>query len=215
MHEHTKSRVLDTARWLSDNGYFGGRLNTGGNVSSRTLDPGVIAITPSSFPYHQMTPGDICLVDMDMGQVEGGRTPSMEIAMHLAVYQHRPDISAVIHTHQMYASIFSVINAPIPALFDETCMALGHITEMIPYALSGTPDLARNVAAKLGNGCMSYLLQNHGALVLGVDLDTALVNVELLEKTAGTYYRALATGRSVTFTPQSTIDHFKKNRGAP
>ncbi|RJP85102.1 MAG: class II aldolase/adducin family protein [Desulfobacteraceae bacterium] len=211
-YDDDKNRVLTCAQWLSDNGYFGCRLSSGGNVSLKIKDTDLIAITPTNKTYHDMTLADICVVDKNLKQVEGRLPPSIEIGMHTAVYENRPEIKGVIHTHQVFASIFSVINQPVPSLFDEVTLALGEIADIIPYALSGTRELAQNVSSKLGNQCHSYILQNHGALILGSDLEIALKNTELLEKSAKVYHYALTTGKHITFTPQSSIDHFKHLR---
>jgi len=211
-YDDHKKRVLTCAQWLSDNGYFGCRLSSGGNVSLKIKDTDLIAITPTNKTYHDMTLADICVVDKNLKQVEGRLPPSIEIGMHMVVYEKRPEIKGVIHTHQVFASIFSVINQPVPSLFDEVTLALGEISDIIPYALSGTRELAQNVSSKLGNQCHSYILQNHGALILGSDLEIALKNTELLEKSAKVYHYALTTGKNITFTPQSSIDHFKHLR---
>ena len=212
LYDKYKIKVLNCAQWLSDNGYFGCRLSSGGNVSFKIKDEDFFAITPSNKTYYNMTMDDICVVDRTLKIVEGILPPSIEIAMHAAVYDRRSEISGVIHTHQVFASIFSVIGQPIPALFDEVALAIGEITDIVPYALSGTEELAHNVSSKLDNQCHSYLLQNHGALVLGPDLDIALKNTELLEKLAKIYYYALTTGKNITFPPQSSINHFKQLR---
>jgi len=212
LYDKDKSRVLACAQWLSENGYFGCRLGSGGNVSIKIKERGLIIITPTNKTYKNMTIEDICVVDRNMKQVEGNFPPSIEMSMHASVYDKRPEINGVIHTHQDFASIFSIINQPIPALFDEVVLALGEITDIVPYALSGTDKLAQNVSSKLGNQCNSYILQNHGALVLGPNLEIALKNTELLEKSAKVYYYALTTGKSVSFTPQSSVDHFKQLR---
>lgn len=214
VYDNEKKRVLNCAKWLSDNGYFGCSLSSGGNVSLKTNDSDFLVITPSSLPYHDMRVDDICVMDRDIKQVEGNLPPSIELEMHAAVYEKRPEIRGIIHTHQVYASIFSVLHQPIPALFDEVTLALGEITDIVPYALSGTRELAQNVVSRLGNQCHSYILQNHGALVLGPDLETALKNTELLEKIAKIYYYALTTGKPVTLPPQTTLDHFKQLRAA-
>jgi L-fuculose-phosphate aldolase len=125
----------------------------------------------------------------------------MEAPMHIAVYKSRRDVNAVIHTHQVYASVFSILNEPIPALFDEVTVSVGSTIDVVPYGLSGSPQLLENVATRLGNRCHCYLLQNHGALCVGRDLEKTLTYVELLEKTASIYYRALATGKSITTLP--------------
>jgi L-fuculose-phosphate aldolase len=122
--------------------------------------------------------------------------------MHVAVYRGRPDAGAVIHTHQRYASVLAIIGKPLPPLFDDQALNLGPGARLVPYAPSGTPDLAANVAAKLADRANAYLLQSHGALVLGADLAEAYRNATLLEHCCRVYCDALATGSEVTPLPK-------------
>ena len=187
-------------------------MGSGGNVSVRIEGENAFAITPSGIPYHGMFPDDICILDFDQNQIEGARAPSMESVMHISVYKRRPDINAIVHTHQGKASLFSVINRPIPALFDEVCMNIGEIVDVVPYALSGSQELAENVAGKLKNGCNCYILQNHGVLCLGKTLEKACLNAELLEKVAAIYADALFTGQNISTLPEETVNFFKQIR---
>ena len=201
-----KKQVLECAASLSASGYFGAQLGTGGNVSVRIPGQKAIAVTPSTIPYSQLKPADICIVDFDGQRIEGEYPPSVESGMHLAVYKNRQDVNAVIHSHQPKASACALLNEPIPALFDEVVLHVGHVVDIIPYALSGSPELAQHVASKLSNGSNGYIIQNHGALCLGATLNKAWLNVQLLEKTAQAYLDALSTGRPVTLIPKDIVD---------
>ena len=132
--------------------------------------------------------------------------------MHAGIYQSRPDVGAVVHTHQAYASIFALINQPIPALFDEVALAIGETVAVVPYAFSGTPELAENVRRTVANGCDCFIMQNHGALNLGKNLEHAWKNAEMLEKTAQAYHFALATGKPITTLPAETIEQVRALR---
>jgi len=132
--------------------------------------------------------------------------------MHIGVYRHRSDVNAVIHTHQPFASTLSIINKPIPALFDEISVEIGHEVDIVPYAFSGSAELVDNVTGKLGNACHCYVIQNHGALSLGADLPRAMRNSELLETVARIYCQALATGEKIQMLPKSAIEHFAEMR---
>jgi len=200
-YEEYKKEVLETSLWLSDHGYFGSLRGTGGNVSVRIDGRDLMAVTPSSVKYHELSLDDICIVDLTGAVVEGVRAPSVEAGLHAAVYRERPDVKAVVHTHQIYGSVFGVLNQPIPALLDEVAFTLGEAIEVVPYALSGSPELAANVAAKLKNNANAYIIQNHGIIALGKNMDKALLAAELLEKVAQIYYLALSTGRPVTVLP--------------
>ena len=205
-YDSYKEQVLAVSKTLSEQGYFGTKSGTGGNVSVLIEGEQALVVTPSSLKYDTMTPEDLCVIGFDGKRIEGKNDPSVEAPMHTAVYKNRQDVNAVIHTHQPYASIFAVLNEPIPALFDEVTVAIGNKVEVAPYGLSGSPDLLKNVVSVLSNKCHCYLMQNHGALAIARDLDKAFNYVELLEKTAKIYYRALATGKPVSVLPDPLPD---------
>lgn len=210
-YDPEKSTVLEAAHWLAEHGYLGKR-SSGGNISLRIAKQDAVAITPSGKPYLKMAVEDVCVVDLDGNLIDGTLQPSIEIGMHIGVYQHRPDVKAVIHTHQTYASVLSILNRPIPPLFDEIIVEIGQVVEIIPYAFSGSADLVQNVVGKLDNQCHCYLIQNHGALSLGSDLERAMKNAELLENVARIYYHALVTGMDVDHLPEEAIKYFDEMR---
>jgi ribulose-5-phosphate 4-epimerase/fuculose-1-phosphate aldolase len=206
-YHNYKKNVLEASLWLSEHGYFGSHRGTGGNVSVR-IDEATMAITPSSVRYQELSIEDICVVGFDLSVIgeKSKLTPSVEAGMHSIIYQRRPDVNAIVHSHQIYGSVLALINTPIPALFDEVSFSLGQMVEIIPYALSGSSELANNVAGKLSNNANAYIIQNHGILSLGKNLDEALLNAELLEKVAQIYCLALSTGKTIHSLPDSTIE---------
>jgi L-ribulose-5-phosphate 4-epimerase len=209
-YESYKKNVLEATQWLYEQGYFGSQRGSGGNVSMRVNET-VMAITPSSVRYPEIMVEDICIVDLDLAVIEENHQlkPSVESAMHSIIYRNRPDVNAIVHTHQIYGSVFGLINTPIPSLFDEVAFSLGQTIEIVPYALSGSPELVNNVAGKLSNNANAYILQNHGILALGKDLDKAILHAELLEKVARIYCLALSTGKPVTALPESIVEVVK------
>jgi L-fuculose-phosphate aldolase len=204
-YDEYKRRVLRISQRLSADGYFGSKSGSAGNVSMLVEDEDAVVVTPTRLRYDGMTIEDICVVDLDLARIEGERKPSIETPMHVATYKVRADVSAIIHTHQTFASTLSVLNQPIPPLFDEVTLAIGKSVEVVPYALSGTRELHDNVARKLANRCHCYIIQNHGALCIGTDFDETFTFVELLEKSARIYMQALATGKPVTVLPDKIV----------
>ena len=110
-------------------------------------------------------------------------------------------MNAVVHTHQVYASALTLIKMPIPSLFDEQVRFLGRSVNIIPYAPSGTGLLAGIIARAVRDHNNAYMLQNHGALVFGSDIERAVHNVEILEKCSLAYLLALCTDRKVSKIP--------------
>ena len=176
-------------------------MATGGNVSVRIPGKTAFAITPSDYDYLKMTAEDVCVLDFDLNVIAGKLKPSVESSMHAAIYQARPDVNAVIHTHQVYASALTLIKASIPALFDEQARFLGRSVEIIPYAPSGTGMLKNTIAKHVRDHNNAYMMQNHGALIFGTDMQRAIHNVEILEKCSLAYLLALTTERKVSKIP--------------
>lgn len=197
-YDESKQKVVDICRALVAKGFL---IGTGGNVSIRVSGTPYLAITPSNYDYQKMAAEDICILSYDLQTIEGVLKPSIESAMHAAIYENRPDAAAVVHTHQIYASSFSLINTPIPALYDEQVRFLGRSVEIVDYAPSGTPFLKKAIVTRLKNHCNAYILKNHGAICLGDTAERAVFNVELLEKCALTYLLALCTERKVSKIP--------------
>jgi len=198
-----KRIVLEAARSLTEEHYL---VGTGGNVSTLIEGEALIAITPSSMDYMALKESDICVVDFDRKLVEGERRPSVESGMHLAVYKARPDVGAVVHTHQVYPSVFALICESIPAVFDEQVANLGDVVKLVPYGLSGSGDLLNNIAVAVENKCNAFILQNHGAISLGMNMEKAVRNVKLLDKVAQAYYLALTTNKPISRLPEKIVE---------
>ena len=196
--ELEKNKIVDTAQTLVGKGYL---MATGGNISLRIPGQNAFAITPSNYDYFRMTAEHVCVLDFELKKMEGPLKPSVESAMHGAVYRVRPDVNAIIHTHQAYVSALTLIKAPIPALFDEQARFLGRSVDIIPYAPSGTGLLKNAVAKHVKNHNNAFMMQNHGALVFGHDMERAVHNVEILEKCALAYLLAICSERKISKIP--------------
>lgn len=197
-YDQYKKQVVEVAHQLVSKGYL---MATGGNISLRIAGQEKFAVTPSNYDYLKMLPEDVCILDFKLNVIEGKLKPSVESSLHAGVYQTRADVNAVVHTHQVYASALALLNAPIPALFDEQTRFLGRSVEIIPYAPSGTGFLKNNIVKHIKNHNNAYILQNHGVLCFGHDAERAMHNVEILEKCALAYLLALCSERPVTKIP--------------
>ena len=197
-YQTVKQQIVQASQDLVRKGYL---MATGGNVSMRVLGQDAFAITPSNYDYLKMTPDDACILSFDLEKLEGERKPSVEAGMHAAIYQVRRDVNAIVHAHQVYASALTLIKAPIPSLFDEQARFLGRSVDIIPYAPSGTGMLKNMIAKHVKSHNNAFMMQNHGALVFGHDMERAVHNVEILEKCALTYLLAICSERKVSKIP--------------
>jgi len=174
-----------------------------GNVSARVPGHDAIAVTPTSIFYDVMTADQVVIVSLDSGlPIESTARPSGELPTHLAVYRHRPDVGAIVHTHAPYVTALSVLRRPLPPIIDEMIVYFGGTIEVADYAFSGTDDLGANVVAALGDRA-GVLLSNHGNLCVGRDLAEALHVALTMESTARVYVECLRTGDPVVLPGES------------
>jgi L-ribulose-5-phosphate 4-epimerase len=197
-YDAMRQQIIDYTCRLARDGYLKG---TGGNVSIRVPGENILAITPSNMDYLSLNADDICVYSFEREPIQGTLKPSIEMSFHIAIYQTRPEVGCVMHTHQDFASAVAVINKPVPALFDEQVRFLGRCVEVIPYAPSGTGMLVKQVRKMVKNNHNAYIMKNHGALCLGPTPERAYHNVLLLEKAALSYLLALCTGEKVNTIP--------------
>ncbi|MGA2856908.1 MAG: L-ribulose-5-phosphate 4-epimerase AraD [Candidatus Sulfotelmatobacter sp.] len=89
-------------------------LYTFGNASGMDRNEGLVAIKPSGVPYEELTPAQIVISDLAGKIVEGTLRPSSDLATHLELYKHFPNIGGVAHTHSEFATAWAQAEQPIP-----------------------------------------------------------------------------------------------------
>ncbi len=168
-------------------------VETWGNISMKD-DEGRVYITPSGMDYETCTAEDIVVMDMDKNILLGHRVPSIETDLHLYVYRARPEVSAIVHTHPIYSTVFSCMGEAIPLVVDEAAQALGDAVKTTEYALPGSLEIAENCVKALGQKANACLLRSHGAVCVGKDMKAAFKVAKVLEMTAEIYYRIRSVG---------------------
>ena len=204
--EKHRQQVLLVAQQLMSSNLVG---SSSGNISKRIAGSGsLIAITPSQRPYRLMRQEDILIVD-DLGAIVEGSLPvSSEIRIHLETYRIRKDVHAIIHSHSIYVGICSVTGRSIPPILDELVITVGGEISLAKYAFPGSQELAENVCTALGEE-NAVLMQNHGLLAVGRDLDEAFSVCELVERAAQTYVMARLLG-GISLLPADVIAQEKR-----
>ncbi|HWR56824.1 MAG TPA: class II aldolase/adducin family protein [Negativicutes bacterium] len=181
--EDLRRQVVETGRKMVEYGLVAG---TWGNISARDAQTGYFALTPSGMDYLQLAAEDIVIIDPEGHTVDGQRKPSSEIRLHVAIYRHRPDIMAIVHTHSVYGSTCACAGKAIPPLVEDLVQIAGGSVDIAPYALPGTDGVAANAVKALA-GKFAVLLENHGAVGVGENLADAFTVCQLLEKSAQIY----------------------------
>ena len=166
-----------------------------GNFSARDQASGLICMTPTGADRKTMQPEDVVVMNGQAEIVEAltGCRPTSEALMHLAAYEARPDVKAVVHTHSKYALTFAVLRKTIPAIVSEIAH-LGCRQGYIPvaaYGRQGSQALADSVREPLAISDV-MLLAGHGVLTVDAgSLDGALLKAAYVEEIAEIYYHTL------------------------
>jgi len=181
--------LVDVCRRLHDRRLIGAGE---GNVSCR-IGKDRLLVTPSGVGKGALRPADLIVVDLSGKRIRGRGRPSTELRMHLAAYAARPDVGAVVHAHPLTAVAFTVAGvAPPNDLLPEAVLVLGRIA-VSRFATPGTDEVPRSLSP-FWDGHDVILLERHGALALGRDLQQAFDRMETLERVCEVAARARLLG---------------------
>jgi L-fuculose-phosphate aldolase len=165
---------------------------TDGNVSCRAGADRLL-ITPSGSAKGDLKPLDMLLTDLGGHVLQGKGRPSSEILMHLAVYEARPEVEAIVHAHPPMLTAFTLARMPFVAeALPEVWLTIGPVATA-PYATPSTAEVAASIAPFLGDH-QALLLERHGSLTLGKNLTEAYLRLEKLEHAAHTLFYAQLLG---------------------
>lgn len=151
---------------------------TWGNLSLRVSDSTML-ITPSGIPYPSIRENMLALVDLNTGAWTGPLKPSGERGLHRAIYAARPDVRAIVHTHQFAASACAAARRPLPSPEGDIPCA--------DYALPGTQKLAQATCMALSTGSAA-LIANHGLVAVGAHIDDVFDTVRKIETAAADFF---------------------------
>ena len=195
-----------------------------GHLSARIPGTRKFLIKPVLAPLGAIASKDIIMVDIDeykavceqnWAKVGGKRAvtklkvPPRETMIHASIYEARPDVNSVAHTHQPLATAFSVAGVPLLPIYNQAA-PFAPETPIFPsprliYTVQDGVDICRTLGDR-----MAMLLQGHGIVVVGDSLEYAAVHAIYLERTAHMQWVASSVGKPVTM-PQKEIDSMKEN----
>ncbi len=182
---------------------------TDGNLSAR-IGEGRYLCTPSGCSLGEMQPADIVIADAAGAKLEGGGNVSSEFFTHLAAYEERPDIAAVVHAHPPNAVALTLAAVSMePYILPELVFAVGGVPTA-PYATPGTKEGAE-VIRDLIRECDALLLDRHGALTVGDGVVDAYRRMEKIEHSAQSLIAARSLG-TVHTLDDDQLDRILKAR---
>ncbi|CAH2405527.1 3-oxo-tetronate 4-phosphate decarboxylase [Mesorhizobium ventifaucium] len=176
-----RENIARLSKSLFDRGFSAG---SAGNISAAV--EGGLLITPTNSCLGFLDPGRISKLDKEGRHIAGDK-PSKEVFLHRAFYETRPGTGAVVHLHSTFATALSCLsdldpNDCVPPLTPYVVMRVGKVG-LIRYLRPGDESLGQLIR-DLGGAYSAVLLANHGPVVAGKDLTSAVYAAEELEETA-------------------------------
>jgi L-fuculose-phosphate aldolase len=187
-----KNEICSAGRKLWMRQYVDGN---GGNISFR-LGPNAVLCTPTLVSKFDLTPEDICLVDLDGNQLAGSKRRSSELLLHLEIYKAVPDAKAVVHCHPPHATAYAITGCLPPNLIiPEFEVIVGNVA-VAPYETPGTKAFAETVLpyVKTHN---TMLLANHGIVCWADTVTRAEWCAEVLDTYCWTLMLAAQLGSPI------------------
>ena len=201
MLETTKQQLVALHLELPKNNLV---MWTGGNVSQRDAETGLVVIKASGVRYEDLKPEHMVVVDMDGNVVEGNYKPSSDVFSHLYIYKHRPDVGGVVHTHSRYATAFAALGRPIPCVITAMADEFGGPIPCGGFALIGDEAIGKVVVESIGRS-PAVLLKNHGGFTIGKNAPPPVKAAVMTEDVAATVWMALQIGTPEEI-PQDLVD---------
>jgi len=178
-----KKQLLQYCSLLCEKELVGG---TQGNYSVRK-DADSIIITPSGKSLRQLKPADLVVVSMKAQKLSGKFRPSSELKLHLGIYEQRSDIQSVCHAHPAYATAFSIQSKKLTDfILPEIVNTFGTIP-LVGYRAPGTPELFKELERYIKHHD-AFLLERHGVVTCGTDIEAAFNKMETVERYARILY---------------------------
>ncbi len=195
--------------------YRSGMLaGTDGNLSAR-IDKERILVTRSGSAKGRLKTGDFVVVDLSGKVLKSKLKPSTEAAMHLTVYNARPDVWACVHTHPPFSTSFAVAGIKLERnVLPEVAVFVGDIP-LIEYAPPGVGAISKAIRPYLADN-NALLLRNHGLWTLGRTIDEAFYRHETVEHYARIMFLATRLGNVNTIPDNDLVrlDELRRRRNA-
>jgi L-ribulose-5-phosphate 4-epimerase len=188
--------------WETNLGIFRAGLVTmhAGNASGIDRKRGLVIIKPSGMDYDKLRPADMVVVDLAGRKVKGKWKASVDLPHHLYLYQHRPEIGGVIHTHSNYATAFALLGRSIPVYLTAIADEFGAEVPCAPYVDNIGDHIGETILKYMGKA-PAILLAQHGVFSWGPTPRAALKSAVMLEDVAKTCFLAMLLGEPKPLPP--------------
>jgi L-fuculose-phosphate aldolase len=191
-----------------------------GDTSLRDPDTGYIYILPRPHPdrpfdnWSEVDVDYVAVVDKEGRTVlENGIEPTVELQTHIAIYNHRPEVMAIVHSHGEWSQIFAILRWDIPTYTSETFLVggLGPI-RCAPSGGVATPEVAVEAVKAIGDRSKAALLPSHGAVCVGKNFAEAFHVAQMVERAArqATFIRLLGGAPQITLADLMSAESYSR-----
>jgi L-ribulose-5-phosphate 4-epimerase len=172
-----------------------GVMHKSGHVAARDVaDPQRMWINSRKASRSTLGEHDVVSCDLRTGERigSGDELPS-EFHIHRAIFNRRPEVGAIVHSHPEHIVALSVAGKPLlPVTVDG-----GFLEARTPlYDDAGhinTAELGEQLATALG-AAPAVVLRGHGIVIVGGDVEEVVTRIILAEENARIQYLAAAIG---------------------
>lgn len=201
MYQKEKEEVIKAGIKLDKYGLI---ALSGGNVSCR-VDEDKILVTPSGMIYEELVADDIILMDLSGNVIEGNRKASVDTKALLYIYNNMPEVKAVIHTHQPYATAIGLIQDEFKCNLTTLANATKGSVKVCPFSSAASEQMGIEAVENL-DGKLAVILKHHGVIAVGNSLKQALYSCVYLEEAAKTYCIARSMSNDVAMMTDEQIE---------
>lgn len=163
-----------------------------GQITVRQPD-GSFLTTPLAHGFDEISAASVIRINDKLEVLEGAGAANPAIRFHMWVYQRRPDVNCIIHTHPPYVSTLSMTGQPLEIAhmdatpFHDDCAFLAEWPGL-PIA----DQEGEIISAALGSK-RSILLVNHGFLAATSSIEETLYLSVLIERAARNQLLAMSS----------------------
>ncbi|MDB5991490.1 MAG: class aldolase/adducin family protein [Herbaspirillum sp.] len=175
-------------------------IDFNGHFSCRVPGADHMLINSGKSVRSALTVEDIVTIDFDGNLVEGDAVPPMEFHIHSEMYRARPDVNAVVHTHPLWSTLFSMAGVPVQPVIMQAAV-LGEIRLFPKTASINTKPLGAELAAAMGRHRV-IMLKSHGSMIAAEGIVEAFVLGFYLEETAQRQHMAMQIGSPTVLSPE-------------
>nr|WP_205739402.1 class II aldolase/adducin family protein [Halocella sp. SP3-1] len=201
MYEKEKEEVIKAGIRLDRYGLI---ALSGGNISYQ-VDEDRVLVTPSGMIYEDLVADDIILMDLSGKSIEGNRKASVDSKALLYIFNNMPEVNAVIHTHQPYATALGLVQNEFKCNLTTLANATKGSVNVCPFSSAASEQMGIEAVENL-KGKLAVILKHHGVIAVGNSLKEALYSCIYLEEAAKTYCIAKSMSDNVAMMTETQID---------